>query len=82
MKVVNVPLYTSTYSFYPEFRGPEGGVIVHEREVETSTEGGLVYGGSDSSIEGETCLQRRGLVYRGQDSATDRKACLRRWRLV
>jgi hypothetical protein len=29
--------------------------------------GRLVYGGSDSSIEGETCLQRRGLVYRGQD---------------
>ncbi len=70
-------------SLYPEFRGPEGGVIVRERDVETSTEGGgLVYGGSDSSIEGETCLQRRGLVYRGQNSATDRKACLRRWRLV
>ncbi len=44
--------------------------------------GRLVYGGSDSSIEGETRLQRRGLVYRGQDSSTDREACLRRWRLV
>ncbi len=39
-------------------------------------------GGSDSSIEGKTRLQRRGLVYRGQDSATDREACLRRWRLI
>jgi hypothetical protein len=29
--------------------------------------GRLVYGGSDSSIEGETRLQRRGLVYLGQD---------------
>jgi hypothetical protein len=31
--------------------------------------GRLVYGGSDTSIEGETRLQRRGLVYRGQDSS-------------
>jgi hypothetical protein len=31
----------------------------------------LVYGGSDSSIEGKTRLQRRGLVYRGQDSSMD-----------
>jgi hypothetical protein len=44
--------------------------------------GRLVYGRSDSSIEGETLLQRRGLLYRGQDSSTDREACLRRWRLV
>ncbi len=44
--------------------------------------GRLVYGGSDSSIEGETHLQRRGLVYRGQDLYTEVETCLRRGKLV
>ncbi len=49
--------------------------------------GRLVYGGSDSSIEGETRLQRRGHVYRGQDLSTDGlstevETCLRRGRPV
>ncbi len=51
--------------------------------------GRLIYGGSDSSIEGETRLQRRGLVYRGQrlfygqgGLSTEVETCLRRGRLV
>jgi hypothetical protein len=44
--------------------------------------GRLVYGGSDSSIKGETRLQRRGLVYRGGDSSTEGKTRLRTGRLV
>jgi hypothetical protein len=44
--------------------------------------GRLDYGGSDSSIEGETRLQRIGLVYRGGDLSTEGKTHLRIGRLV
>jgi hypothetical protein len=66
--VVQIPLAAPFISMHPDnIRG-------RWRRLQR---GRLVYGGSDSSIESDSRLQRSGgLVYRGQDSSTDREACL------
>jgi hypothetical protein len=71
--VVQIPPAAPFISMHPDIIRGRWGHLERGRHV---------YSGSDSSIEGETRLQRKGLVYRGRDSSTEGKTHLQLGRLV